>query len=135
MDFLFNFSGVVVKGNQLGRTIGFPTANIATAGKDIFAGPNGVYAVSVVVKNCLLYGMANVGFRPTLGENRFTVEINIFNFSDTIYGEYLSVNFLSFIREERKFENLEKLKEQIGKDKISVRNVLSELMKPDSGTQ
>ena len=135
MNFLFSFSGEVVIGNQLGRTIGFPTANIKTGGLNSFSGAKGVYAVTVLVHDKLYQGMANAGFRPTLGENSFTVEINIFNFSEDIYGENITVYFHAFIREEQKFENLEKLKEQIRRDEISAKNILSDLMEPDSGTQ
>jgi riboflavin kinase / FMN adenylyltransferase len=135
MNFLFSFSGEVVIGNQLGRTIGFPTANIKTGGLNSFSGANGVYAVTVLVHNKLYQGMANAGFRPTLDENIFTVEINIFNFSEDIYGETITVYFHAFIRNECKFESLEKLKEQITRDKISVRNVLPDFVEPDSGSQ
>jgi riboflavin kinase/FMN adenylyltransferase len=79
--------------------------------------------------------MANVGVRPTLGQHQLTIEINIFDFNEDIYGEKITVSFYDFIREERKFPGLDALKEQIRKDEILIREILSGRVHPDPDTQ
>ena len=130
----FVFSGTIVKGNQLGRTIGFPTANLLSETDLAFPLPYGVYAVKVKIKGKDHFGMANVGIRPTLADKKFTIEINIFDFSEDIYGEKMTVFFYDHIREERKFPGLDALKEQIAKDEILIRKILSDRMKADPNT-
>ena len=128
MQLPFVFSGIIVKGNQLGRTIGFPTANLLPETGYVLPLNNGVYAVMVKVLNHIHPGMANVGVKPTLGLHELTVEIHIFDFNDEIYGEMMEVTFLDFIREEKKFSGLDALKEQIGRDEARIRNILRERM-------
>lgn len=119
----YSFNGIVVEGQKIGRTIGFPTANI-----DVLPGKllpkNGVYAVSVIVENQRKGGMLNIGNRPTLcGINR-TVEVNIFDFEKYIYGQRITVEIKKFIREEKKFDSLESLKNQLFIDKNLITNFL-----------
>ena len=128
MKLPYAFAGIIVKGNQLGRTIGFPTANILPENESEFPLPKGVYAVKAMVRGRTNSGMANVGVKPTLGLNRLNIEIHIFDFSEDIYGEMMSVKFIRYVREERKFPTLEALKEQIGKDEIVIRKILSDLV-------
>lgn len=118
------FSGIVVEGNKLGRTIGYPTANLrVTEDKKLIPG-NGVYAVRVSVSgewevgNGKKYsGMMNIGIRPTVeGVNRM-IEVNIFDFNEEIYGSTLTVHVYKRLRNEQKFNGLDELKEQLGKDK------------------
>lgn len=109
-------SGVVVRGSQIGRTIGFPTANIAM--DEAVDVANGVYKARVTVGGQTFDGVANVGFKPTVSDQTSRVlEVNIFDFDAQIYGDRIEVELLDFIRPERKFESIEELKEQIIIDK------------------
>ena len=103
--------GKVEKGRQLGRKIGFPTCNIDI--KDFLIPRLGVYAVNVFLKGKIYKGIANIGYRPTFNQKKLLLEVHLFNFSGNLYNKYLRVNFLKFIRKEKKFTNIEKLKKQI----------------------
>ncbi len=126
-DFLgyhFFINGIVVKGKQLGRTIGYPTANLFIADKSKLIPKKGVYAVNVYHKNTHYKGMLNIGTNPTTDpDHKIKVEVNIFNFDKDIYGEPLKVEFVKRIRDEKKFANLEELKVAIAQDKIACLNV------------
>jgi riboflavin kinase/FMN adenylyltransferase len=115
----FNFEGEVVKGDQLGRKIGFPTANIQLLNDEKIVPGNGIYAVLVEIKNKILFrGMMSIGVRPTVAEGMGrTIEVNIFDFNKDIYSENIRVFVNAFIREEKKFSGLEELKKAIQKDK------------------
>ena len=114
LDRRYTFSGKVVFGNRLGRTIGIPTANIWVPKSNLPI--KGVYAVKAIVKGETFNGIANMGVRPTVGGTSPVLEIHIFDFNKEIYGERIEVEFFKKIRNEQKFENLEKLKEQINSD-------------------
>lgn len=116
--------GFVTKGNQIGRTIGYPTANILIEKDYKLIPKNGVYAVVVVIDDKDYYGMLNIGIKPTFEENKKTIEVNIFDFDKEIYGEKICIKFISFLRDEVKFENINKLKEQLKKDKQSSKFLL-----------
>jgi riboflavin kinase / FMN adenylyltransferase len=103
--------GKVEKGRQLGRKIGFPTCNIDI--KDFLIPRLGVYAVNVFLKGKIYKGIANIGYRPTFNQKKLLLEVHLFNFSGNLYNKYLRVNFLKFIRKEKKFTNIEKLQKQI----------------------
>jgi riboflavin kinase/FMN adenylyltransferase len=120
----YKLKGIVVKGKQLGRTIGFPTANIKVSDPDKLIPADGVYAVQVKYKERLLGGMLNIGMRPTIEGLGRTIEVNIFNFDKEIYGEELEILFLEFIRLEKKFNGIEALKEQLNSDKITAHKIL-----------
>ena len=113
----YSLSGVIVKGKQLGRTIGFPTANIQVREIAKLIPADGVYAVRVYYREEEFGGMLNIGNRPTVDGTFKTIEVNIFNFDREIYGENLKVEFLLKIRNEQKFNGLDELKAQIAKDK------------------
>ena len=104
----------MVFGNRLGRTIGIPTANIWVPKSNLPI--RGVYAVKAKVKGETFNGIANMGVRPTVGGTSPVLEIHIFDFNKEIYGERIEVEFFKKIRNEQKFENLNKLKEQINLD-------------------
>ena len=108
--------GVVKKGRQVGKKIGFPTCNI-DIGDYVLAKP-GVYAVKVLRKNSKKYlkGIANLGYRPTFNQKKILLEVHLFNFSGNLYNKLLSVEFLKFIRKEKKFNNVNQLRAQIKKD-------------------
>jgi len=116
--------GIVVKGNQLGQKIGFPTANILIEEEGKLVPENGVYAVNVQVRSNTHKGMLNIGRRPTVNGQNKTIEVNIFDFDSNIYGEQLRIEFVKRIRSEQKFANLNALIEQLKKDKKVVQNVL-----------
>lgn len=119
MNHPYFIEGKVVKGKQLGRTIGFPTANIEIPVPYKLIPKTGVYAVKVLVKNQEYKGMLNIGLKPTFKENELTTEVNIFDFNKVIYNETISVQFIAFLRNEIKFNSLEDLKNQLEKDKIN----------------
>jgi riboflavin kinase / FMN adenylyltransferase len=121
----YALSGVVVKGKQLGRTIGFPTANIQVREIAKLIPSDGVYAVKVYYKDEAFGGMLNIGNRPTVDGTYQTVEVNIFDFDQEIYGENLTVEFLQKIRNEQKFNGLDELKAQISKDKVTCKGILN----------
>lgn len=122
----FSFKGIVVKGNQIGRTLGYPTANIEVLNREKIIPGDGVYAVKVTLsgKSRLLDGMMSIGVRPTVGGTRRTIEVNIFNFNEDIYGEEMRVFVKAFIRPELKFSGLEELKAAIENDEIIARGIL-----------
>jgi len=113
----YTLKGLVVKGKQLGHTIGFPTANIKVYDSEKLIPANGVYATKVVYKGQQLKGMLNIGYRPTLDGVDKTIEVNIFDFNKEIYGEELEIIFVERIRSEEKFSGLDALKLQLAKDK------------------
>ena len=112
----WSIEGKVQKGKQLGKKIGFPTANIDI--KDYVLACPGVYAVRVKMKNNskIIRGIANLGYRPTFNEKKILLEVHLFNFSRNLYDKDLSVEFLKFIRKEKKFKNIDQLKKQIKTD-------------------
>lgn len=126
-DFLgysFFITGKVIKGKQLGRTIGYPTANIFTGNEDKLIPKIGVYAVNVLVGNQPYKGMLNIGTNPTTDtDSNIKIEVNIFDFDRDIYGETIKVEFVKRIRNEEKFANLDELKQALANDKIACSNV------------
>ena len=112
----WTIQGIVEKGRQLGKKIGFPTCNIDI--QDYVLARPGVYAVKVLKKNSNKYlkGIANLGYRPTFNQKKLLLEVHLFNFSGNLYNKLLSVEFLKFIRKEKKFKNVNQLKAQIKKD-------------------
>lgn len=128
LGYRYFFKGKVVEGNKLGRTIGYPTANLVIEDEEKLVPGNGVYAVTlrIGVKNAILNGMMNIGVRPTVNGTQRTIEVHIFDFDEDIYGHYMRVCLSGFLRGELKFSDLEQLKEQLSKDKV---NALERLKK------
>jgi len=121
----FKLHGIVSRGNQLGRTIGYPTANIRIEASEKLIPGNGVYATIVDLNGKLFASMTNIGVRPTVTyTGSKTVEAHIFDFSEEIYEENIGLEFVSFIRNEQKFDGLESLKKQLAQDELLVRSVL-----------
>mgnify|MGYP001288564469 FL=1 len=116
LDRNWTVDGVVQKGRQIGKKIGFPTCNIDI--QDYVLAKPGVYAVKVSRSNNSKYlrGIANLGYRPTFNQKKILLEVHLFNYSGNLYNKLLSVEFLKFIREEKKFKNVNQLKSQIKKD-------------------
>ena len=113
----FEINGKVVKGKGIGKKIGFPTANILIEENYKLIPNKGVYLIKALIKNKAYYGMMNIGNRPTLNGKDQTLEINIFKFNENIYGKRLTIFFLEKIRNEIKFDSIEKLGIQLLKDK------------------
>jgi riboflavin kinase/FMN adenylyltransferase len=114
----YMLSGQVVEGNQIGRTIGYPTANIAIQEKHKLIPADGIYAVRILHNDLIYKGMLYIGSRTTLGDDlQKTIEVNIFDFDKQIYGEHLSIELVALLRKEMKFNSIEEMKEQLDKDK------------------
>jgi len=120
----YSLEGRVIEGLKLGRKLGFPTANLKIEAEHKLIPCDGIYAVEVVFSNKTWKGMLNIGFRPTIEGAGRSIEVNIFDFDQDIYGEILKINFAQLIRREEKFENLEGLKSQLQKDRTSALQIL-----------
>ncbi|HVY76726.1 MAG TPA: riboflavin kinase, partial [Puia sp.] len=123
------FTGLVVDGNKLGRTLGYPTANLQIQDPEKLIPGDGIYAVEVTVvpeeakENALptgprLKGMMSIGVRPTIGGTSRVIEVNIFDFDGNLYGRQLRVYMKKYLRAEEKFPGLDELKRQLAKDKV-----------------
>ena len=124
MTLSYNIMGEVVRGNRIGRQLGFPTANLPLE-KDHPAA-DGVYAVRVLVDGVWKSGVANIGTRPTVTDNpeRF-LEVYLFDFDEDIYGKTIEVELVSFLRPEQKFDSVEALRRQIAQDKMNAEKILT----------
>ena len=117
-------SGRIVHGKSIGRTIGFPTANVEVSEEYKLLPKNGVYLIQSIINKKKVFGMMNIGVKPTLIESSKTIEINFFDFEGDLYDRNIRVNIKQFIRDEIKFESLELLKSQIQKDKINCNSII-----------
>lgn len=126
LGYNYFLSGIVEKGFQVGRKIGFPTANIRVLEKHKIIPSDGVYAVKVLIEGLVLNGMLNIGYRPTISKDQHkTIEVNIFDFDSSIYGSTISIQFVSRIRNEMKFDGIEALKRQLEQDRDDAKQILS----------
>jgi len=128
LGYPYFFEGLVVEGNQLGRTIGYPTANLHIGSEEKLIPGNGVYAVRAeIVDNPATYygGMMNIGLRPTVDGKKRVIEVNIFDFNQDIYGQHLRIHVVQQLRSEIKFDGLEALKAQLAEDKKEAIKVLT----------
>ena len=116
LGYLPKIKGEVIPGAQLGRKLGFPTANVNYDPEQLLPG-NGVYAAKVFAEGDIFYGVANIGVKPTVKKNPLVeLEVHIFDFSGNIYGKIIEVEFIERIREEKKFSSLEELEKQVTDD-------------------
>jgi len=118
LGYPYFISGKVVEGKKIGRTIGFPTANIQINESYKLLPKNGVYIVSSKIKNIDYFGMMNIGNNPTLGDNEQSIEIHFFDLKEDIYNENLQISFLENIRNEHKFNSITELQAQLENDKL-----------------
>jgi len=127
LGYRYPLSGKVIEGKQLGRKLGFPTANIETLDDHKLIPGDGVYAVFVQCEGIIYKGMLNIGIRPTVNYNadHKSIEVHIFDFESDIYNSQITLYFVCKIRDEQKFAGIEQLKEQLVKDKIFALNILS----------
>jgi len=125
LGYKFSFFGKVVKGNSIGKTLGFPTANIKI-GTDLKLIPkNGVYLISTIINQKIIFGMMNIGIKPTTNENTKSIEVNLFDFNQDLYDTNITIYIKQFLREEIKFDSLNELKLQIEKDKITCNSIIN----------
>lgn len=127
LGYSYYISGKVVEGKKIGRTIGYPTANIQINENYKLLPKNGVYVVSSEIDNVLYFGMMNIGKNPTIGENDQSIEVHFFNLNEDIYNKNLQILILEHIREEQKFNSLSELQAQLDKDKLFSLNYIQNL--------
>lgn len=129
LGYPFHLTGKVIKGDQIGRKLGFPTANLFIEESYKLIPSDGIYAVSVdfrsgETKLKSANGMAYIGHRPTINGMSRNIEVNIFDFTEDIYGQTIRINFMEYMRGDQKFNSLEELKEQLGLDEVKARSIL-----------
>ena len=120
----FRLSGKVIEGEKIGRTIGFPTANLQIEEEYKLMPCDGVYFIQSQLENTLVYGMMNVGFRPTLEGEKRSFEVHFFDFKQDLYGALLHIDLIELIRKEKKFDSLEMLKAQLEEDQAKCRQLI-----------
>ncbi len=122
----FSLKGKVIKGNKIGRTIGFPTANLEIDEEYKLIPKNGVYLIYTKFEKQVFFGMMNIGVKPTLKFKKESIEVNLFDWEKDIYGEFIEVFFLDYIRDEKKFDSLIELTHQIKIDKKTCLKLIEE---------
>ena len=126
LGYEFSLEGVVIKGNAIGRTIGFPTANLKIKEDYKLIPKRGVYIINTFFDNKKVFGMMNIGVKPTIKLEKETVEVNFFDWSKDLYGETIKVFMLDYIRDEKKFNSLIELENQIKIDKKTCIGLIEE---------
>ncbi|MES2872355.1 MAG: bifunctional riboflavin kinase/FAD synthetase [Bacteroidota bacterium] len=129
LGYPFHLTGKVIKGDQIGRSLGFPTANLFVEETYKLIPADGIYAVNVEVnpsmeENKTFNGMAYIGHRPTINGMTHNIEVNIFDFDKDIYGDIIRINFVDYVRGDEKFDSLDGLKAQLAKDEKAVKSML-----------
>ncbi len=125
LGYNYSITGKVITGDKIGRTIGFPTANINVIEKFKLIPENGVYAVTVKINNTVHKGMMNIGIRPSVNSDRkLSLEVHILNFSDDIYGKDITVYFKKWMRKEIQFKSIDQLIQQLNADRTEVSDIL-----------
>jgi riboflavin kinase/FMN adenylyltransferase len=127
LGYEYYLTGTVSKGKQLGRTIGFPTANLIIEESNKLIPRNGVYVVKSIINKKTVFGMMNIGFNPTVAGENLSVEVHYFNFEADLYDQKIRVSVLKHLRSEQKFESVNLLKEQLKKDKDSALDYIKSL--------
>ena len=117
LGYEYFLTGTVSTGKQLGRTIGFPTANLIIQENDKLIPRNGAYFVKSIINQKTVFGMMNIGFNPTVARGKLAVEVHYFDFDADLYDREIRVSILEYLRPEQKFESVALLKEQLQKDK------------------
>ncbi|EOZ95583.1 Riboflavin kinase [Indibacter alkaliphilus LW1] len=123
----YELNGIIIKGQQLGRSIGFPTANIHVPHDYKLIPCDGAYAVKVEVDEGSFGGMLNIGMRPTVNGESQSIEVHLFDFEGDLYDKRICVHFKSYLRPEVKFSGIDALKEQLSRDKEDAKRILSQL--------
>jgi riboflavin kinase/FMN adenylyltransferase len=124
LGYEYSITGKVVRGQSIGHILGFPTANIEVADEYKLIAAVGVYACRVEYMGKIYKGMSNIGYRPTIDHGDLTIEVNIFDFDQQLYGEQITITFVDRLRDEKKFKDREALKAQLAKDKEAALEIL-----------
>jgi riboflavin kinase/FMN adenylyltransferase len=127
LGYEYFLTGLIVEGKQLGRTIGYPTANLKIEEDYKLIPKNGVYIVKSTINKKIVFGMMNIGFNPTVGGEKQTIEIHYFDFNEDLYDKKIAVSILHRIRSEQKFESITLLKEQLKKDASTANAYINKL--------
>ena len=127
LGYEYFLTGTVIKGKQLGNTIGFPTANLKIEENDKLIPKNGVYVVKSSINQKTIFGMMNIGFNPTVAGEKLSVEVHYFDFDANLYNQEIRVSMLEYLRPEEKFDSVTLLKEQLTKDMDSALDYLNKL--------
>lgn len=127
LGYEYFLTGTILKGKQLGRTIGFPTANLHIEENYKLIPRNGVYVVKSSINQKTIFGMMNIGFNPTVAGENLSIEIYYFDFDADLYDQKISVSILEYLRPEQKFESVELLKQQLEKDRNTALNYIENL--------
>lgn len=130
LGYNYNMKGCVVNGQQIGRKIGFPTANIQLSDTHKLIPAHGVYAVRVTLDNHSQYcGVLNIGHRPTIeGDHSLSIEVHLFNFEGNLYGQTINIELIDYLREEQQFDSLTTLQQAIRQDTTQAREILHQLL-------
>ena len=126
LGYNYTLRGTVVDGHKIGRTIGFPTANITPSDNHKLLPAKGVYAIRTTLDNGQIYGgMLNIGERPTIsGDNTLSIEANLFDFNENLYGQKIAIEFIAFLRHETRFASLDELRNALEQDALNARHKL-----------
>lgn len=125
LTYNYSIEGKVIRGHKIGTKIGFPTANIEVVNKEKIIPANGVYAIIATIDGIRYKGMINIGSRPTVNNgNNVSIEANIFDFDGNLYGKNIKIDFVQFMREEKKFNSIDELQYQLESDKIEANTIL-----------
>ncbi len=125
LGYPFFITGKVIRGNQIGRQIGYPTANLLVEENYKLIPADGIFAVTVQLNDEIFQGMAYIGHRPTINGMTRNIEVNIFDFNRDIYNQTLQMNFIHFVRHDVKFSSLDGLKDQLAQDRLDVLALLN----------
>lgn len=125
LGYAYSITGEVVAGNKIGRNMGFPTANLRPNSVHKLIPGQGVYASLVKINGETYKGMTNIGYRPTIDADHLTIEVNIFDFERDIYGQEITLTLIERIRNEKRFNSLGELQQQLGNDKITAGEMLA----------
>jgi riboflavin kinase/FMN adenylyltransferase len=125
LGYNYSLTGRVGIGQQLGRKIGFPTANLEISDINKLIPTDGVYAIKALIENKRVEGMMNIGFRPTVKGEAKTIEANLFNFEKEIYRKIIKIEIIEKIREEQRFDSIENLREQLLEDRKKALEILN----------
>ena len=127
LGYEYFLTGTVIKGKQLGNTIGFPTANLKIEENDKLIPKNGVYVVKSSLNQKTIFGMMNIGFNPTVAGEQLSIEVHYFDFDANLYNQEIRVSILEYLRPEKKFDSVTLLKDQLTKDMDSALDYLNKL--------
>jgi riboflavin kinase / FMN adenylyltransferase len=128
LGYPYSITGKVIRGNELGRTIGFPTANIQVENKFKLITNPGVYASFAEWRGKLYQGMGNIGYRPTIQPGELTIEVHIFDFDEDLYDQEITIRFIDRIRDEQKFDSITDLRQQLMHDQETALNILKDAL-------